>query len=47
MQAGVAGKVKVKFTSKGKALRKKLKGAKVTLTVSSGGAVTTKTFKLR
>lgn len=40
-------KVKVKLTAKGKKLRKKLKGKKVTVTISQGGQVTTRTLKLR
>lgn len=39
--------IKVKFTSTGKKLKKKLKGKKATLTVTVGAAITTKTVKLK
>jgi hypothetical protein len=45
--AGVAKKIKLKFTSAGKKLKKKLKGKKATLTVSVGGQKTSKTVKLK
>jgi hypothetical protein len=45
--AGVKKKIKLKFTSAGKKLKKKLKGKKATLTVSVGGQKTAKTVKLK
>ncbi|MBI2690826.1 MAG: hypothetical protein HYX29_02600 [Solirubrobacterales bacterium] len=45
--AGVPKKIKLKFTSAGKKLKRKLKGKKATLTVTVGGQKTTKTVKLK
>lgn len=45
--AGVAKKIKLKFTSSGKKLKKRLKGKKATLTVSVGGQKASKTVKLK
>lgn len=45
--AGVKKKIKLKFTSAGKKLKKKLKGKKATLTLSVGGQKTAKTVKLK
>ncbi len=45
--AGVKKKLKLKFTKKGESFKKKLKGKKATLTVTVGGAKTTKTIKFK
>lgn len=45
--AGQVKSIKVKFTSAGKKLKKKLKGKKATLTVTVGAASTSKTVKLK
>lgn len=47
LAAGATGKIKVKLTAKGKKSRKKLKGKTVSVILTSGSSVTTRTVKLR
>lgn len=47
LQAGTAGKIKVKFTKKGKSIRKKLKGVRVNLVLTQNGATTTRVLRLK
>lgn len=47
LAAGAKKRIKLKFTKKGKSFKKKLKGKKATLTVTVGGAKTTKTIKFK
>lgn len=44
---GIAKKIKVKMTRKGKSLKRRLKGKRATLTATIGGLSSTKTIKLK